>query len=362
MRKDVKLGFAIGGVLLAVAIVFALVNTSHPKQPVDVADGSDSAQTDSNASDSGKTDANKPAVVKNDATEIGRSAKTEQTAKVEQAKPDTAKTDIAKTDQPESRDIFGKSSTNWDESLKTGTPVPLTPVPLMAGVMETSTSDTAKNDPTTGVNTPKRTNRSTGSTVSGVNFANPQTATQTTSNGTAAPAGGNFTNHVTQRDADDLIKGAATPAGTTTVHVTAPDTRTATTHVVKNGETFVTIAAAYYGNGKYYKLIVAANPKVDPTHLKIGQTITLPAYDAKAETAKSAKPAAAPEAPIDAKAEYRVLAGDNLHRICVKLYGDSKQVDALYDLNKAKIGSDPAKLKLGMVLKLPIAPTAKSSR
>ncbi len=352
MRKDVKLGFAIGGVLLAVAIVFALVNTSHTKQPVDVAGGSDGSQVDTTLSESGKTDANKPAVVKNDTTQTGKVAKPDQNAKVEPTKTDPikvepVKTDTAKTDQPESRDIFGKSSTNWEESLKTGTPVP-----LMAGVMGTTPGETAKSDPTTGVNTPKPAG---GSTVPGINFANTHTPTQTPTAGTTAT-------HTTQGDADDLIKTSAAPAGNTTVRVASPDTRSATTHTIKNGETFVTIAAAYYGNGKYYKLIAAANPKVDPTHLKIGQVITLPAFDAKAETAKSAKPAPASETPIDAKAEYRVQSGDNLHRICVKLYGDAKQVDALYDLNKAKIGSDPAKLKLGMVLKLPIAPTAAASR
>jgi nucleoid-associated protein YgaU len=34
----------------------------------------------------------------------------------------------------------------------------------------------------------------------------------------------------------------------------------------------------------------------------------------------------------------------------------------IYDLNRATIGDNPARLKVGMILKLPAAPTATASR
>jgi nucleoid-associated protein YgaU len=62
---------------------------------------------------------------------------------------------------------------------------------------------------------------------------------------------------------------------------------------------------------------------------------------------------------VDPRSEYRVQSGDSLHKIAVKLYGKIDMVDKIYELNKAAIGPNKAKLKLGMVLKLPEAPVAK---
>ena len=43
----------------------------------------------------------------------------------------------------------------------------------------------------------------------------------------------------------------------------------------------------------------------------------------------------------------------------MKLYGNIRMVDKLYELNKNAIGADPAKLKLGMILKLPSSAVAQ---
>jgi len=342
VRKDVKLGFAIGGVLLAVAIVFALVNSSRPKTTNDGLADDTTAQTDgSPVADGGKSDP-KSTVVEAGKLAKADPAKAEAKAdptKAEPAKAEPAKTEVAKNDTPaESHDVFGK--TNWDESLKTGTPVP-----LMASVGGSTPKETViePSNPQSGVSTP----RTPASVATGA-------------------AGFNYVQHPQQGDADEAVKTAVgTPAVTPAkvVAIANTDVRTASTHTIKNGETFVTVAAAHYGNGKYYKLIVAANPKVDPSHLKIGTVITLPALDAKADTTKAAaNTSAAVEKAVDNKTQYRVQSGDNLHRICVRLYGDASKVDDLYALNKAAIGSDPAKLKLGMILTLPATPTATASR
>jgi 5'-nucleotidase len=47
-------------------------------------------------------------------------------------------------------------------------------------------------------------------------------------------------------------------------------------YVVKKGDTLYGIARAHYGDGKQWQKIMAANPGVSPSSLKVGQTLTLP--------------------------------------------------------------------------------------
>ena len=47
-------------------------------------------------------------------------------------------------------------------------------------------------------------------------------------------------------------------------------------YTVKKGDSLWTIAVAKYGNGNKWKSIAAANPKIDPNHVRAGQTIVLP--------------------------------------------------------------------------------------
>jgi nucleoid-associated protein YgaU len=134
-------------------------------------------------------------------------------------------------------------------------------------------------------------------------------------------------------------------------------------HKVAAGETFSSISRLVYGDAKYFKEIVKANPSVDPTHLKLGIVIALPdasefrkpkTTDKAAAPDKAKTPAAL--APINPKTEYRVQSTDSLYKISIKLYHNPGKVDAIYELNKEVIGTDPARLKLNMVLKLPEPP------
>jgi len=135
------------------------------------------------------------------------------------------------------------------------------------------------------------------------------------------------------------------------------------THRVAEGETFISIARSVYGDIRYVDSIQKANPGIDARRLRPGMVIHLPeknattsndsAATASARKSNSAKPAVS----LSAK-EYAVQADDSLYKISMKLYGKGDKVDAIYELNKEKIGSDPARLKVGMVLKLPEAPSA----
>jgi 5'-nucleotidase / UDP-sugar diphosphatase len=47
-------------------------------------------------------------------------------------------------------------------------------------------------------------------------------------------------------------------------------------YTIKAGDTLYRIAVTHYGDGKQWTKIAAANPGLSPTHLHVGQTITLP--------------------------------------------------------------------------------------
>jgi len=146
-----------------------------------------------------------------------------------------------------------------------------------------------------------------------------------------------------------------------------------TSYTVKSGDTLSSIARATYGDARYYKKIMAANPKLNPNRMRAGAVIILPGRSqiahesatSDAVMAASDSPAhrSAPKAaaPVDSSTEYRVVSNDSLYRISMKLYHTPNKVDLIYQFNKTLIGADPARLKLGMVLKLPEPPTQTAS-
>jgi LysM repeat protein len=78
--------------------------------------------------------------------------------------------------------------------------------------------------------------------------------------------------------------GSAAPAADTTGASASGETYT-----IKSGDTLTKIAHAH---GVTLKALKAANPSVDPNHIKVGDKLTIPS---KAETAAPAAPAPAPE-------------------------------------------------------------------
>ncbi len=132
------------------------------------------------------------------------------------------------------------------------------------------------------------------------------------------------------------------------------------THRVAAGESPYSISQAVYGNSKYFKKILAANPGVDPRHLKIGQVLIIPQLTGT-ETNPSAAAGADQDVSLDTSGFYKVVSGDSLDGISRKLYGTGAMIDALYQMNKSLIGSNEDVLKVGWVLKLPKAPTVANA-
>lgn len=146
---------------------------------------------------------------------------------------------------------------------------------------------------------------------------------------------------------------------TETSRATPTADSTSQTYIVKSGDNFWVIAQAVYGDGRHYKLIEQANPGVDSSNLKIGQELRIPPLSTAATPAAGIT---SHSATTLGPRQYRVQPNDSLHRIAQKLYGDGSRWQEIYDLNRQTIGSNPARLKVDMILQLPEEPIRAASR
>ncbi|MCH2161325.1 MAG: LysM peptidoglycan-binding domain-containing protein [Phycisphaerales bacterium] len=110
---------------------------------------------------------------------------------------------------------------------------------------------------------------------------------------------------------------------------------------IAEGDTFTSIAEAWFGDPNKWTLIAKANPLVDPGRMTIGQVIKLPPK----ETLRT----------VDVKrnGEHVVESGETLSEIALAYYGKARFWREIYDANRAMIGDDPAELIVGMRLVMP---------
>jgi nucleoid-associated protein YgaU len=292
MRKDVKLGFGVGGILLAVIIVAVLVvHRNHNKAVTFDTTGKAAAPTDS----SGGIDVN------GSAADAGKT-------------PDASLPAPATTKQPDAKGKPDGVKDQWDALFASST-LPVKSEIGNRGRQQPPVDPPANDSPSS--NTPS---------------VEPQSSASK------------------PKDSDRII---ADPP--------APSASTARTHTVRPGETLSSIAKAVYGDARQYKTILAANPGLDPAKMRAGTVIQLPAASSiKAkESAKKNDAASGGVRAVSDSKTYVVQSGDSLYRITRKLYGTSENQEKLYELNKQTIGPDSTRLKPGMVLKLPAAPTAR---
>jgi nucleoid-associated protein YgaU len=132
----------------------------------------------------------------------------------------------------------------------------------------------------------------------------------------------------------------------------------AKTHKVEAGETLYTISESVYGDSKYYLRIEEANPTVNPNKLHIGTILNVPALSEPLAPKTGASIGSVSTTAIDSSKSYRVKSSDTLMSIARRLYGDGNAWERIYSANRDVIGANPARLQVGMVLRLPEAPTA----
>jgi nucleoid-associated protein YgaU len=358
MRKDVKIGLAIAGVLFAVLIVYVFVpkgdttdtalNGDNGEQlaPVDGSTGGDPA----GPTDAG-TDPVEPTIPPADPT-------------VADAKPgDVFAPDANTGSTPDAGSAAADAGgTDWLKTFDTGNVVAIESHPPLL-----SQTPTARGDNDAGV-----TGRVTDADHGPGDAATVPPVVVPPVAETAGPVAdaGNTGSTVIPPVAPPTDT-PRTPAPNTAAPTSALGGSGARTHVMQRGETFSSIAKAVYGKSSYYLKIQQANPGLNPNAIKPGTEIKLPDItavssgngDAGNSNATASRGGARESAaPVNATTEYRIQPNDSLYKISMKLYGNGGHVDELYENNAATIGSDPGRLKVGMVLKLHDAPRVSSQR
>ena len=321
MRKDVRMGFAVGGVLLAVLVVAILVfhrgKNSEKAVAFDAGGKSSVAPAgDLNTGDTqARTDTAGP-------TDVGPAA----------AQPTSPSSTNPPADQKTPADDSAqKGGAQWDALFASTAPDPI--------------KAQLTTDPALKPKNKSKKHKSDGMTA------------DITGKHEAAPAGAVANAPLDSNVLVDPAPQSRLGSSERSTAATAPK-ESGRTHVVAQGETFVSIARSVYGDGRYYQALVDANPTVSPEKLKPGMTITLPPDSQVKQSHKASKPAASSSTASDGKT-YTVKSGDSLYKIAKKLYGNGEKSDDIYQANKQTIGPDSTRLQVGMVLTLPEAPTTR---
>ena len=319
MRKDVKIGLSIGGVLLAVLIVYLLVPKDTDTRRV--AQDTDSVNPVPPAGE--RREEPGPAIGGNPSTPTPPGASQESPSRDATHTPQPPPETPASPERPTGQELAQVPSeaasgaslkpVDWETILSTGK------IPLAA----------------TGGNA--------GSRPEVDPFGEPQKGT--------SGQDMNWQSTVS-RPRDPPVSEPSAPT------TPAPARRTPKDHVVQQGEHLSSISLAVYGDARHYKEILKANPGLDERKLKPGTKLNIPDPSTFTAAAKAQQAVARLEPSIDTTKEYRVAQGDSLYKIAMKLYGKPAKADELFELNKEKIGNDSSRVKVGMVLKLPEPPTA----
>jgi LysM repeat protein len=165
-------------------------------------------------------------------------------------------------------------------------------------------------------------------------------------------------------DTTNIAATASNPPVVVTVPTVAPETTAATPaspltpalpaggteHTIVKGDYLEKLAKDYHTT---VKAITDANPGIEPTKLKIGQKIHIPAPTAAAAPAETGA-ALTPGASVGAEQTYTVKSGDNLTKIATR-FGVS--LKALRAANGLKTDS----IKVGQKLKIPAKGTASAT-
>lgn len=149
-----------------------------------------------------------------------------------------------------------------------------------------------------------------------------------------------------------VTNSPAPTAPTKKVATAKAKTSSYTVYTVEAGDTLTAIAGTWFKDTSKWKEIVAVNPGLSASNLKVGQKINLPAKSGSSSTkVASATKSSAPT--VTAENQHVVTAGETLASISDKAYGNRTNWKKIYEANKSVIGSNPSTLKVGMKLTIP---------
>jgi nucleoid-associated protein YgaU len=168
----------------------------------------------------------------------------------------------------------------------------------------------------------------------------------------AAPVSQNSLDAILGTSANTSTPPANTPATTPpTTTAAAPATKPTATgdtvYTVQPGDTFSSIASKHYNDESKWFDIAQSNPTVDPTRLRVGQELRLPAIQF---LAKHEEPI--PAGPTGIRT-YTIRPGDSLSTVAEVSYGDPTLWRVIYNFNRDKIGDNPNAIQAGMTLRVP---------
>ena len=132
----------------------------------------------------------------------------------------------------------------------------------------------------------------------------------------------------------------------------AAKTSSYTVYTVESGDTLTAIAGEWFKDTSKWKEIVAVNPGLSASTLKVGQKINLPAKSGSVST-KVANATKSASATVTAADQHVVASGETLASISDKAYGNRTNWKKIYEANKSVIGDNPSALKVGMKLTIP---------
>jgi nucleoid-associated protein YgaU len=399
MRKDVKLGFAIGGVLLAVLIVYVLVVPGGGDKRLTSTSGGDAnSQTAHNGGGNGGVSLEpvtpQPATKPSGTAGGGAVATgTPPAAPPTNFTPPAGGTDPF--EQPEAAASNKSKEVDWSKLLNDSqTPTLMAPTAKAATTPPHSSSSGSVQTALAG--SPSTPDITKPGPTPIVPPAQPKTSPPPAHLEPSAPESNHTadaTNTATTPPPPTSLPPAVEPTPPTEVTpppadhtvannnsnnaTTSTDANGQKTHVVVAGETFSTISLSQYGNPNLYAAIMRANPGIDPTKLRPGMKIVIPPAPEAKPAAATVAPAPAArshalvsgdaaqtssskvEAPIDPQTQYRVQSGDSLYSISKKLYGRGDRFPRIHEANKQLLGDDVNSLKAGQILTLPEPPTVK---
>lgn len=128
-----------------------------------------------------------------------------------------------------------------------------------------------------------------------------------------------------------------------------------TTYKVKKGDDLWHISEKFYNSGYNFVDIVKENKLANQNVIEVGTELVIPKVEprllnkAKVETKTEVKPVTI---SIEG-ATYKTVKGDFLWSIALRAYGDGYKWTAIYNANKAKIGTNSSMLFAGVELTLP---------
>ncbi len=385
MRKDVKLGLAVGGVLLAVLVVYVLVvpgtNPNQPGAHLENLDGSEIQSPEADSAGAGALAYGTPGADTSTEGQSSSGAADQRpgstgggaSADAGTTNGGSDRTNTGNGENPSGESAGSESAGggwNWDAlvagtekvpSLAAGTDVPTNgALAAGAGTADGSAADgSSNNGSSAGNGTLQNGVAPAGNGNAAANDSSTLSDNSDTASSGNSPSASDTLGDATAASSSQSPARQNGLAGGAQTNIDGQPAASGTgvrTHVVKIGDTYSKISLAAYGTSKHYAQIEHANPGVDPTRLKPGQTLTLPAIATKPAAASST----ATQAVLDPQKEYKVQPNDSLHTISLRLYGKADRVEKIYELNKATIGNDMARVKIGTVLKLPEPPTQSS--